>query len=334
MSNQNDIMGIILYSYASRTFSKNVVTNKNYLLPLLIIMYSITGYCQTITPIGSGIREQVQDNIFFGMHIAKLNDEYFIGGKFDLADSVDVNNVTIWDGEKFEDAGTGISEPVIDIFTFENEVYVLESNLLKKWNGTTWDNMQIEGTINGKHIQGDTLYLYGHKLTINDINESSAIYFTNRTWYSVLINWDLSPKELEGFTIYNDTTFISTTRRTYKIDDSANLLLSLQNNGRLTHIHDKLFLTDHQGMMYEYRNSKWVGLLEVHSQRHEFFVMEGDLFYGELNEGTFRYVNNNFEQVIGRELQILDVELLDNNSYLIVGNLYSGSDLSGNIDLK
>jgi hypothetical protein len=299
-------------------------------------MHLITsaGYCQTITSIGSGLQESVEDNIFFGLHIAKLDSEYYIGGKFEMADSNLVNNVTIWDGENFRDAGTGVTGPVNDIFSFNENIYLFQSQILKKWNGISWESISINGRINGKHIHNDTLYLYGDELTIEGIEESSVIYFTNDTWYSLPINWEFWAQELDGFTIYNDTVFISATWDTYKLDDSSNPILSLEENGRLTNIQNKLFLTDRHGLMYEYKESKWIELIEVSSIRHDFFIMEEELYYGELNQGTFKYVNNNFELIIGRQLQITDVEKIANNEYLMVGNLRSGSDLSADIDLN
>lgn len=307
---------------------------RNYILISLIYLLTPAGYCQTITSIGSGLEKFVEDYVFFGLHIAKLDNEYFMGGKFEMADSNLVNNVTIWDGENFKDAGGGITGPVTDIFGFNENIYLFQSQILKKWNGNSWEAISVDGRINGKYIQNDTLYLYGDGLKIDGIEESSVIYFTNDTWYSLAINWEFFEQELDGFTIYNDTVFISANWDTYKLDDSSNPILSLKEHGRLTNIQSKLFLTTQYGFMYEYKDSKWIELKEVNSIRHEFFIMEEELYYGELNEGTFKYVNDNFELIIGDQLQIMDVEKIANNEYLIVGKLYSGSDISGKVILN
>lgn len=282
---------------------------------------------QTIYPIGSGLQRTDDNLIYWGIFIAKKDSLYFIGGDFDLADSTPVNNVTIWDGEDFVDAGQGLTGPVRDLFDYENEVYALGAQSLFKWNGELWEALSIQGSIEGKAIDNGRLYLFGQDLSADGISQADIIYLEQNQWHSIEFDWPVFPEDIAGLAVFEDTIFISAYTGTYKLLEDGSMELSIDERGRLTAIYDKLFfVVEIFGEVYEYKSNSWELIFETDGVRHEFFELENRLYLTGLNQGTFIYNGQTFENQGRGFFQVTDVERINEQDYLITGALRSSSD--------
>jgi len=120
-----------------------------------------------------------------------FNNELYVGGRFDTAGTVNVNNIAKWNGVNWTSVGNGINDEVIELKEHKGKLYAgTWSSGLFEWNGNNWINI---AQMNSRII---TLYTFQDKLIIGgfftSINGDSIKYIA--TWDG--INFDSIGTEL------------------------------------------------------------------------------------------------------------------------------------------
>jgi len=102
-------------------------------------------------------------------------DNVYVGGGFEYAGSLIVNNIAMWDGKNWHALGTGITgyKPYIGCMAvYKGELYVggsidsaggVPANNIAKWNGKEWSAVGagINGTVSDLVVYKDELYTSG-----------------------------------------------------------------------------------------------------------------------------------------------------------------------------
>jgi len=126
---------------------------------LILFMSPLCGIAQNWAPLGNGLEYPA-----FSMFADSIDNRLYIGGNFRYAfnaeeDTVRVNGITAWDGNKYVAFGEGnsagncttICPPLRGIRRFRDEIYADLQDVpsgsdtiygIARWNGERWDSLQ------------------------------------------------------------------------------------------------------------------------------------------------------------------------------------------------
>ncbi len=97
-------------------------------------------------------------------------DTLYVAGEFNYIDSLQVNNIALWDGENWHKVGNGLPNASVSCMTlYKNELYVgvdIDSehvNKIVKWDGQHWSALGggMDGVVRDIVVYKDELYVCG-----------------------------------------------------------------------------------------------------------------------------------------------------------------------------
>ncbi len=315
-----------------------MIKSKLVFIILFLLQFNIEAVAQLVIPIGSGLQEKIVDNTFYTPHVVKNDSLYFIGGQFDFADSVDCNNIIIWDGDKFVEAGDGFDFPIDEIVVFKNKVIVQRGSRLYYWKENEWIEYETQilnyYSIKGIKVLNDNLYVFGHNnLILNEGDDGSPLVcFDGDKWTYIHINpgsfWSESIVDIDYWKnqlvispIYGYAPLIIDSIGETIITDGPKF------EGNLFAYNDLLFLHAFNKGIYGYQNNKWNLVADFNIDIGEFFVLEDQVYFGTTNDGTFKYTSEGiFESITDIEMGIYEIATISEDKYLIVGRLSYSSN--------
>jgi hypothetical protein len=189
--------------------------------------------------LGSGITNNIDTNVPVVYSIAfDSSNNLYVGGYFDNAGGVPVNNIAKWDGSKWTSLGSGvitsdtINNPAVGSLAFDssNNLYVggyfdnaggVPVNNIAKWDGTKWSALGSGVTNNGNvYAQAlafdpstNSLYVGGQFNNAGGVSVNSIAKWDGSNWSAlgsgVTINGDFTqPGRISTFVIYNNNLYI------------------------------------------------------------------------------------------------------------------------------
>jgi len=156
--------------------------------------------------------------------IVSYNNQLVCIGEFRQVDGVEVNGVAIQNGDVWEPAGTGFSDPFPipgsngllfphDAIVFENELIVggnfrkandsIQVNGIARWDGSTWKPMGkgFDAVVYGLGIYNGELYAGGEFTSSNDTPLGGIAKWDGEDWIDVgteTNGWVHTFKEIDG----------------------------------------------------------------------------------------------------------------------------------------
>ncbi len=271
-------------------------------------------------PLGNGL-----SNYATSMYIDSNNNLIYVGGRFDLADSIDVNGIAAWDGNRWDSLGGGnvYNQLNFAITKYQNQIYsdgrfVLgnTSNYGASFNGISWDSLGdgVNGPIyQMKEINGD-LWISGFFYSAGGNNCSMLATWNGATWNCFNVPY---LNAIHDFHFYNNQLVIG-----------GNFYDSLGNNVDIAY---------YDGLNYQPLGHRIYGGT---SYINAMTVFRGDLYVGGYfltangNEGNciMRWDGNQWFDVGGGMDNRVDCFYVLNDELLVGGGFhYAGGVYTGNL---
>jgi Secretion system C-terminal sorting domain len=176
----------------------------------------------------------------------KKNNLIYIGGNFTSINGVPANHITVYDllssSQAFSTLGNGVNGNVHAISIYNNAIYIGGNfpNLLSKWNGTTWvdinQGLLMGNSINCFYEHQNELYFGGQfefvvgsfRTNIGIINSSGNVTFTGYGQKNTINDITFWNNQLMAASTVNTTNSDSTIL--YRYDTLSMDWLPIQNN--------------------------------------------------------------------------------------------------------
>jgi hypothetical protein len=109
-----------------------------------------------------------------------IHNYIYLGGNFHYADSIRCNSVARWDGQHWDSlsSGANFGSPVFCLNIYHDTLFagsMFSSSLntgLAKWNGVSWDTMQVNACVNSMKIYNGELFMGGPFTQSGGVNVS------------------------------------------------------------------------------------------------------------------------------------------------------------------
>jgi hypothetical protein len=149
------------------------------------------------------------------IYIDSGNNKIYAGGYFQYADSINVKNIAIWDGTKWDSLGAGDQGSLycMSITSYQGQIYAdgrfggsQFANFGGKFNQTNWDTLGFG--VNGNLIQmkeiNNELWVSGQFYKVDDDSCKMLAKYDGANWTCLNFPYEIGGR-IEDFLIYNDT---------------------------------------------------------------------------------------------------------------------------------
>lgn len=183
-------------------------------------------------PVGTGLTSTL--GIVLVNTLCVYNNELYVGGLFDGAGGVAVNNIARWDGNTWNDVAGGTSSGgmVITMATHKGSLYAggafttmggTTADRIAKWNGVSWSALGTGNTFTGGNplalaSNGTDLFLGGGFTAIGSTNLNYIGRWNDTTWSAMGTGADQKVTTLFGYNgdIYCGGDFVQMNGNTVK----------------------------------------------------------------------------------------------------------------------
>src|SRR3989344_292288 len=125
-----------------------------FFLGLLFFFFSSQTKAQTWDSVGSGVSFSYGGSSILSSSV--YNGELYVGGFFNIAGGIPVNDIARWNGANWNSVGSGVSSLgsplsfVYSLSVYNGELYTggdfdtaggISANNIAKWDGITWDSV-------------------------------------------------------------------------------------------------------------------------------------------------------------------------------------------------
>ncbi|HAN38056.1 MAG TPA: hypothetical protein DCQ29_04060 [Chitinophagaceae bacterium] len=142
--------------------------------------------------------------------VAVKNNIVYVGGEFSMAynssNTVQVNNIAMWDGAQWKPIGNGANGTVNTIAIHNNDVYAggwfssvyntnnqqVVANYIACWNGSTWSALGSSNSFLGNGVNGNvnTIVSYGNNLIVGGSFSNAYSSATNNLTVNNIAIWN------------------------------------------------------------------------------------------------------------------------------------------------
>ena len=183
---------------------------KNLLTVLLFSWFLIVANAQSWSPVGTGISAGYDGAV---SSFAIYNDELYVGGYFNIAGGIAVDNVAKWNGTSWS-AVDGIYGAVHAMCVYNGKLYAggnfyyagnIAVNNIARWNGTNWEDVGYPDCYSIKSLvvyNGD-LYAAGYFYFPNLPDGTAIAKWNGNNWTAVGPGTDLHYIVIECMEVFN-----------------------------------------------------------------------------------------------------------------------------------
>ena len=183
---------------------------KNLLTVLLFSWFLIVANAQSWSPVGTGISAGYDGAV---SSFAIYNDELYVGGYFNIAGGIAVDNVAKWNGTSWS-AVDGIYGAVHAMCVYNGKLYAggnfyyagnIAVNNIARWNGTNWEDVGYPDCYSIKSLvvyNGD-LYAAGYFYFPNLPDGTAIAKWNGNNWTAVGPGTDLHYVVIECMEVFN-----------------------------------------------------------------------------------------------------------------------------------